>query len=282
MLSEHNLIQHQYYRRVEKAIHFMVERQQQQPSLAEIASYVGVSDHHFQRIFSEWAGVSPKRFMQFLTKEHAKAMLREAESVNQVAYEVGLSGSGRLHDLMVSCEAMTPGEIKQQGAELLIEYGYAMTPFGFAMLACTERGLCHLMFNDDMVQAQADLRANWPQASFNQVQAQADVYVQRIFTGGYSGKPLHLLLKGTNFQIKVWEALIRLQPGQMLSYGQLAQRLDMPKAARAVGSAVGANNIGFLIPCHRVIRESGELSNYRWGTERKAMIQGWEAAKRAL
>jgi AraC family transcriptional regulator of adaptative response/methylated-DNA-[protein]-cysteine methyltransferase len=268
------------YLRIERAIHFLCEHAEEQPSLPDLAAYVGISEHHLQKIFSRWAGVSPKRFVQFLTKQRAKQSLAQSQSVLDVALDLGLSGPSRLHDLLISCEAMTPGEIKSLGAGLLISHGYALSPFGLAYIAWTSRGICHMAFcqcpEPDVERALGEC---WSGASFLRDDSGAAKYIDQIFQPKGKKQPLQIVLKGTNFQLKVWEALLNIGEGELISYSQLATMIGSPKASRAVGTAVASNNIGFLIPCHRVIRESGDLGNYRWGIERKAAIQGWEAAQ---
>lgn len=271
------------YELVARAIRYLRQHARQQPTLAELAAAVHLSEHHLQRVFAQWAGISPKRFLQYLTKEYARQALREAQDVLSVSQASGLSGAGRLHDLMVSCEAMTPGEIRSGGAGLTLGWGQADTPFGVALAGWTARGLCHLAFLDgDAAQRYAELRAAWPAAQLRQDDAQAQRLMDQVFPGTPQPGRLHLLLRGTNFQLKVWEALLRLPPGQRVSYTQLAAMAGTPKAQRAVGSALAANPIGYLIPCHRVIRESGDSGHYRWGEERKAALLAWEAARADL
>jgi AraC family transcriptional regulator of adaptative response/methylated-DNA-[protein]-cysteine methyltransferase len=249
-------------------------------SLSELADTFDMSEHYFQKLFSQWAGVSPKRFQQFLSKERALKLLKQNQSVLDSSLDSGLSGSGRLHDLMIQCEAMTPGEIKEKGKGLKIGYGTACCPLGNVIIAWTRRGICYLAFyNQNYEVYEAELKDEWPEAEFIQNQMQATEWIDRIFTHPETDKPLYLLLKGTNFQIKVWEALLRVGTGQLISYSQLANLSGSPKASRAVGSAMAANKIGFLIPCHRVIRESGESGHYRWGVERKSALQAWEACR---
>lgn len=266
------------YELVARAIRYLRANAAQQPTLAELAQAVHLSEYHLQRVFAQWAGISPKRFLQYLTKEYARQALREAQDVLSVSQASGLSGAGRLHDLMVSCEAMTPGEIRSGGAGLTLGWGQAETPFGLALAGWSARGLCYLAFLDgDAAARQAELRAAWPAAQLQQDDAQAQRLMDRVFPGTPQPGRLHLLLRGTNFQLKVWEALLRLPPGQRVSYTQLAALAGAPKAQRAVGSALAANQIGWLIPCHRVIRESGDSGHYRWGDERKAAMLAWEA-----
>ena len=267
---------------VKRAIEFIRDNTLNQPSLAEVAESVHMSEYHLQRLFVQWAGISPKRFMQSLTKEHAMQVLKQSDSLLDVAHEVGLSGTGRLHDLMVTCEAMTPGEIQNLGDKLVIEYGVAMTPFGQALIGWTKRGICYLQFVDEDIQLkESELREQWPLASFQLSDAQ--FIADKIFPSekGQTPERLNLLVKGSNFQIKVWEALINSQPGELYSYGQIAKKIDSPKASRAVGTALANNNIGFLIPCHRVIRGDGEVGQFRWGASRKLAIQSWESATSA-
>ena len=266
------------YAAVARAIAFIRANAARQPSLAEIAAVAHVSEFHLQRLFSAWAGLSPKRFLQYLTKEHAREALRASTGVLDAALDAGLSGPGRLHDLMVSCEALTPGEIRTQGAGVELRHGYATTPLGDALLGWTARGVCHLAFCDDDHAAKLEiLHKDWPAANFVRDDEAARALAARIFPAAPTPGKLHLLLRGTNFQIKVWEALLKIPPASLVSYGQLAGHLGRPRAARAVGSAVAANSIAWLIPCHRVIREDGDSSNYRWGVERKLALRAWEA-----
>ncbi len=268
------------YDAVAQAIAFIRANVARQPELAEVAAAAHLSEFHLQRVFSAWAGLSPKRFLQYLTKEHAREALRSSVGVLDAALDAGLSGPGRLHDLMVSCEALTPGEIRAQGAGVELRYGYAATPLGDALLGWTARGVCHLAFCDADRAAQLDtLQRLWPAADFLRDDAAAAALAARVFPAAPAPGKLHLLLRGTNFQIKVWEALLKIPPASLLSYGQLAAHLGMPRAARAVGSAVAANSIAYLIPCHRVIRDDGSNSNYRWGIERKLALRAWEAGR---
>ena len=267
------------YALVAQAIRYLRAHAHQQPSLAEVAAAVHLSEHHLQRIFAAWAGISPKRFLQYLSKEHALAALRSEQGVLDAAQASGLSGPGRLHDLLVSCEAMTPGEIKSGGAGLVLGWGQAETPFGVALVGWTPRGICYLAFlNEDAAQRLQELRFAWPAAELRQDKAQAQHLMGQVFPATPQPGRLHLLLRGTNFQLKVWEALLRLPPGRRVSYTQLAALAGRPRAQRAVGRALAATTIAYLIPCHRVIRESGESGHYRWGDERKSAMLAWEAA----
>lgn len=269
------------YETVARAIAFIRSHARRQPTLHEISDSLGLSEFHLQRIFSEWAGVSPKRFLQYVTKQYAKQALRESADVLSVTLDTGLSSPGRLHDLMVTCEAMSPGEIKTGGAGLKIGFGEAPTPFGNALIAWTSRGICHLGFVEDaaMAHAVAVMQQDWPAATLVQDRQRALQLAAEIFHAGPSTQSLHLMLRGSNFQIKVWEALLSVAPGEMVSYTQLAQRSGTPKARRSVATAIAKNSIALLIPCHRVIRESGEIGGYRWGSDRKTALLAWEAAQ---
>jgi AraC family transcriptional regulator of adaptative response/methylated-DNA-[protein]-cysteine methyltransferase len=274
--------QSKQYETIARAIEYIRAHVREQPSLAEIAQAVNLSEHHLQRIFTEWAGISPKRFLQFLTKEHAKQALSQSKDVLTTTHETGLSSPGRLHDLMVTCEAMTPGEIKSHGKGISITYGTAETPFGKALIGWTARGICYLTFcENNCLSQEKDLFAHWPEAVFAHKDSDAEQMSEQIFSKRQENQKLHLLLNGTNFQIKVWEALLNIAPSELVSYGTLAKLAGSPAALRAVGSAMAANKIAYLIPCHRVIRKEGSFGNYRWGDERKLAIHAWEAARQA-
>jgi AraC family transcriptional regulator of adaptative response/methylated-DNA-[protein]-cysteine methyltransferase len=271
------------YIRVEKAIRFIETQALRQPSLAEIASSVGLSEFHFQRLFSRWVGISPKRFLQFLTKEYARRLLEESRDVLSVTYDAGLSSPGRLHELFVTCEAVTPGEVKTRGEGLTIEYGFHPSPFGRCLLARTGRGICGLSFvQEEAPEAMLvkNLCSRWPGARIVDNPESTAALVRQIFAfpGEHEPAPLHLFVRGTNFQIQVWQALVRIPFGKAVTYQDVARHIGMPDASRAVGNAVGSNPIPFLIPCHRVIRKLGEFGNYGEGPERKKAILGWEAA----
>lgn len=268
-----NLEPLQHYTLIEQAIQYIEANVQNQPELEEIASAVGLSEYHFQRVFTRWAGISPKRFMQFLTKEHAKELLTESENLLDTTHKVGLSSLGRLHDLFVTTEAVTPGEYKSQGMGLNIHYGIHLTPFGKCLIATTERGICHLSFVDkNEGKAIDNLVEHWSQASMIEDYKSTASLVTRIFSDSQPDSPLQLHLRGTNFQIKVWEALMNIPTGAVTTYEHIATQIGNPRAVRAVGSAVGDNPIAYLIPCHRVIRKSGEFGNYMWGSARKKAI----------
>ena len=281
MTSTPQTLSDDYYR-IEQALRYLQANARRQPSLAEVAQGLNLSEYHFQRLFLRWVGISPKRFLQYLTKESAKELLSRSQSLLDVSLAVGLSSPSRLHDLFITCEAVTPGEYKQRGSGLTIRYGFHPTPFGNCLLALTERGLCGLAFADagQTGALLAELHQRWQQAELVQDAGATAPYAQRIFSLGQSAGeiPLQLYLSGTNFQLQVWQALLRIPPGQLTTYGQVAEVLGRPDASRAVGSAVGDNPIAYLIPCHRVIRKAGELGGYRYGLARKQAILGWEQA----
>jgi AraC family transcriptional regulator of adaptative response/methylated-DNA-[protein]-cysteine methyltransferase len=266
---------------VEKAIAFLDRNAEQQPDLVDVARAVGVSEFHFQRTFTHWAGISPKRFLQFLTRERARELLERSENMLDTTFQLGLSSPGRLHDLFVATEAVTPGEYKSRGTGVTIRYGIFPTPFGDALLGVTDRGICHLGFVQHSEGHALDEMVDfWQQASIVEDHAATAPLVESLFRLGESPiTPLHVLLKGTNFQIKVWEALLRIPSGSVSTYEDMARRIGQPRAVRAVGSAVARNPIPVLIPCHRVIRKLGEFGNYRYGTTRKRALLAWEAAR---
>ena len=271
------------YERIARAIEFIAANAGTQPDLAEVAAHARLSPFHFQRLFSRWAGVSPKRFLQVVTVERAKRLLDEGrESLLGASESLGLSSSSRLHDHFVTLEAMTPDEYRRQGAGIEMRHGEADTPFGRAFLAWTSRGLGALSFIDrePLRSAVQSLRQGWPGATLVRDAAEARRLAERIFEGsGVGGGPLSVLVRGTNFQIAVWKALLRIPAGGFAAYRDIAAAIGRPKAVRAVGTAVGANPCAFVIPCHRVIRESGALGGYRWGLTRKQTMQAWEAAR---
>lgn len=270
------------YQRIEAAIRFLEQRAFDQPSLEAAAGYVGLSPFHFQRLFKRWAGVSPKRFLQFLTVGHAKQLLQRSSSVLEATYEVGLSSPGRLHDLFVAVEAVTPGEFKSGGVGMELCYGFHDTPFGTCLIALTARGICALSFVGSGGRAQAleDLRAMWSQARLREDTEAGRTTIEKIFSvvAPSEERALPLLLCGTNLQLKVWRALLRIPEGAVVSYQALACAVGRPQATRAVASAVGRNPIAYLIPCHRVLRATGEIGGYRWETARKRAMLGRELA----
>jgi len=268
------------FTRIALAIGFLRENAAARPDLAAAAQHAGLSEHHFQRLFTRWAGVSPKRFLQFLTVEDARRRLTATRNTLDLAAELGLSGGGRLHDLFVTLEAVSPGEALSGGAGIDIRWGLHDTPFGSALLGLTTRGICALHFVDGADEAREHLLESWPRATLQRDQDGTADTARRIFTPLREARqPLAVLVKGSNFQLQVWRALLALPPGALTTYGGLAAAIGRPESARAVGSAVGANTIAWLIPCHRVIRASGEISGYRWGSARKVAMLGLEAAR---
>jgi AraC family transcriptional regulator, regulatory protein of adaptative response / methylated-DNA-[protein]-cysteine methyltransferase len=261
------------YLRVEQAILYLENHYKEQPSLEELAVNIGLSEYHFQRLFTRWAGVSPKRFLQFLTKENAKGLLDRSENLLDTTHQTGLSSLGRLHELFVTTEAVTPGEYKSRGAGVTIHYGIHPTPFGKCLIATTDRGICHLGFvQTSEGDAIDNLVADWKQAKMTEDYKSTAPLVEPIFDLGYRGNPLNVHLRGTNFQLKVWEALLQIPTGTATSYEGIAERIAKPTATRAVGTAIGHNPIAVLIPCHRVIRKVGEFGNYRYGASRKKAL----------
>jgi AraC family transcriptional regulator, regulatory protein of adaptative response / methylated-DNA-[protein]-cysteine methyltransferase len=263
------------YLRIEQAIQYLENHYKDQPGLEEVAANIGLSEYHFQRLFTRWAGVSPKRFLQFLTKEGAKELLSQSENLLDTTHQIGLSSLGRLHDLFVTTEAVTPGEYKSRGAGVTIRYGIHPTPFGKSLVATTERGICHLSFvQNSEGDAIDNLVADWNQARMIEDYRSTASLIEPIFDLRYNnrGKPLNVHLRGTNFQLKVWEALLQIPAGEVTTYAGLASRIGNPRAMRAVGTAVGHNPIAVLIPCHRVIRKVGEFGNYRYGAPMKKAL----------
>ncbi len=274
--------EHKNYQSVAQAIRFLVENRMEQPSLKAVSAELNMSEYHLQRQFTQWAGLSPKQFLQYLTKEHAKRQLR-LSSVMEAAWGSGLSGSSRLHDLLITHESITPGEYKKHGAGLCISYGIHSSPFGYCFIAVTERGLCKLAFFDQPDEQDvllAELASEWNKATIKSDETATYESFAKIFPEDNSGiSNIHLVLKGTPFRLLVWEALLKIPDGSLISYQQVANSINKPSAVRAVASAIANNQIGYLIPCHRVIRESGALGGYRWGLERKMAIIGHEKSK---
>ncbi|GGH80848.1 AraC family transcriptional regulator of adaptative response/methylated-DNA-[protein]-cysteine methyltransferase [Filimonas zeae] len=271
------------YERIAKAIEYIQQHFKEQPELEAIAAHVHLSPFHFQRMFTEWTGVSPKKFLQYLSIEYAKDLLKSSQaSLFETAHETGLSGTSRLHDLFINIEGMTPGEYKNGGAQLTINYSFAESPFGHIIVASTSKGICYLAFATEQLAAFMELQKHFPNAQYQQM---TDLHQQNalfIFTQDWSRlSEIKLHLKGTPFQLKVWEALLKIPMGNLTTYAALAHSLNHPRASRAVGTAIGDNPVAFLIPCHRVIRTNGGLGGYHWGFTRKTAIIGWEAAKTA-
>ena len=270
------------YERIEQAIRFIRENFQDQPDLDEIARQIHLSPFHFQRLFKEWAGVSPKKFLQFTSIEYAKQLLQQQKTLATVSFETGLSGTSRLHDLFIQIEGMTPGEYQQGGRNLHIYYSYAETLFGNILIASTEKGICHISFVQESSELN-DLTSRFPAAILEQ---KTDLHQQealKMFRDDWSDlDKIKLHLKGTPFQIKVWNALLQIPMGSLKSYLEIANEIGDPKASRAVGTAIGNNPVAYIIPCHRVITSSGNLGGYHWGIDRKSAIIGWEAAKESI
>lgn len=269
------------YRRIAAAIDYIRENFRGQPDLSEVAERVHLSPFHFQRMFSDWAGATPKKFLQYTSIEYAKKILRENKiAVADAAYETGFSGPGRLHDLFISIEGMTPAEYKNGGKKLSIRYSFAESPFGSLIVASTDKGVCYMAFEENELKALEDLKNKFPNADFTR---KLDLIQQNalfIFQHDWSKlNQIKLHLKGTDFQLKVWESLLKIPMGRLSTYGSVAQEISRPKASRAVGTAIGSNPVAFLIPCHRVIQASGEFGGYMWGPTRKTAIIGWEGVK---
>ncbi len=269
------------YSRIAKAIEYIQQNYTEQPTLEEIAKNVHLSPFHFQRMFTDWAGVSPKKFLQFISVQRAKQILNNSQTtLFETSYKTGLSGTGRLHDLFVKIEGMTPGEYKNKGENLTINYSYADSLFGRILVASTHKGICYMGFSDDKQIAFSELENRFPKASFIQQSDEIQQNALKIYTQDWSEiNKIKLHLKGTDFQLKVWEALLKIPTGNLATYGNIANLIQKPKASRAVGTAIGNNPIAFLIPCHRVIQSTGVFGGYMWGTTRKTAIIGWEAAK---
>jgi len=280
MITENNI----NYQRIEKAIQYLEENFQRQPELEEVAEKVHISPFHFQRIFTEWAGISPKRFLQFITVDFLKTKLEHSKNLVEAADAAGLSSQSRVYDLFTTLEAVTPQEYKQKGGGIRIEYGIHNTLFGSCLIGVTERGICWLSFigTDEDPRFELDkMKEHWHNSIFHQDQVITREFVEQIFSHHDTGtkKKLNVFVKGTNFQVKVWEALLKIPMGDVITYQGIAQHIQNPKATQAVGSAVGSNHIAYLIPCHRVIRKDGILGEYRWSSSRKKSIIGWEMGK---
>jgi AraC family transcriptional regulator, regulatory protein of adaptative response / methylated-DNA-[protein]-cysteine methyltransferase len=268
------------YTRISKAIEYIEANYRNQPSLEEVAKEIYLSPFHFQRLFKEWAGVSPKKFLQYISLQHAKTLLQQQVSIAEASYETGFSGTSRLHDLFVSIEGMTPGEYKNGGQGLVIEYGFAQIPFGEIIIASTAKGICNLFFIENRKAAIEELKQQWPNAVIKESKDVKQENMLHFFNKDWSNlAKIKLHLKGTEFQLKVWEALLKIPFGQLSTYSSIAGMIDNPGAARAVGSAIGDNPVAFLIPCHRVIKSTGLIGDYHWGSTRKTAIIGWESAK---
>jgi len=267
------------YKRIESAIHYIREHHTSQPSLEEIAEQVHMSPYHFQRLFTRWAGISPKKFLQYLTLQYAKKQIREDLTLSEIAYEAGLSGTSRLHDLFIHMEGMTPGQYKRSGKGVSIHYGFHQGPFGKFILAVTSgKRICSLEFKEDEQEATESLKQQWNGSELKYDPGITAPLAKGLFSHE-STVPLRLLVKGTPFQLKVWEALLKIPFGELVSYQAVSEHVNNPRGLQATGSAIGKNPIAFLIPCHRVVRKTGEINGYRWGLDKKSALIGWEAAR---
>ena len=269
------------YNRIAEAIAYITANFKHQPSLDEVAEKINLSPFHFQRLFSEWAGISPKKFLQYISVQHAKKLLKaEQETLFETAYQTGLSGTGRLHDLFVNIEGMTPAEYKNGGKDLQIKYHFSPTPFGDIIVASTDKGVCYMAFEVDEQDALNTLMRKFPNATFEWKHDSHQQNALLIFQDDWTKlNEIKLHLKGTAFQLKVWESLLRIPMGKLSTYGSIAKEIEKPNASRAIGTAIGSNPVAFLIPCHRVIQSSGTIGGYMWGPTRKTAIIGWEVAK---
>ena len=269
------------YNRIAEAIDYIKQNFKTQPNLDDVAEKIHLSPYHFQRMFTDWAGVSPKKFLQYISVEYAKSILKDKQAtLFDAALETGLCGTGRLHDLFIKIEGMTPGEFKNGGENLSINYSYAETPFGDILVASTTKGICYMTFADNEQKALNDLQNHFPNARLKQMVDLIQQNALYIFTHDWNKlHQIKLHLKGTDFQLKVWETLLKIPMGRLSTYGNIAEQIKSPKASRAVGSAIGDNPVAFLIPCHRVIQSSGTFGGYHWGSIRKTAMIGWEAAK---
>lgn len=271
---------HKLYQTMAHAIAYLRDHAKERPAAHEVAAAVDMSVSRFEHAFATWVGTTPKRFLSYISKEHARALLLQAKKNERVIHSTGLSSAGRLHDLMVTYEAMTPAEVK--AGNIAIDYGLHPSPFGWCVIGITKRGICQLAFIETNSEAEARvcIHERWPHALLSRDQKKTAVYARQLFDAQAKRKPLHLLVKGTNFQVKVWEALLRIPPGEVSNYGAIAQEIGLPRAVRAVGTACGKNAIAWLIPCHRVLAGDGGMGGYRWGVERKEAILAWEHAQK--
>lgn len=273
------------YQQIARAIEHLTTHYREQPSLSELAEKANLSEFHFQRLFTEWVGVSPKKFGQYLTLEHAKTRLRNGVPLADAAYDAGLSGTGRLHDLFVTIEGVTPGQFKQAGSGLTLDYAVFDSPFGPYVLGGINGKIALLHFLDEGDVPETILATAWPEATLHHDSATLQALANQVFPSPDATladqdlQRLPVLLRGSAFQLKVWEALLKIPEGQLASYDQIAEAIGQPTASRAVGTAIGSNPVGYLIPCHRVIKKTGLFGGYRWGAQRKQAMLGWEAAR---
>jgi len=268
------------YQRIALAIEYILANFKDQPSLDEIAEKVHLSPFHFQKLFTDWAGTTPKKFLQYISTQHAKKLLNERATLSETAFHTGLSSTSRLHDLFISIEGMTPAEYKNGGQNLHINYSFSESPFGKVIVASTSKGICYMAFDSDNITALTKLSAKFPNASLTEQQDPFQTGALHIFQNDWTAlSNVKLHLKASAFQLKVWEALLKIPMGNLSTYGAIAKEIDSPGASRAVGTAIGSNPVAFLIPCHRVIQTSGTFGGYMWGNTRKTAIIGWECAK---
>lgn len=269
------------YNRIAEAINYIKINFKTQPTLDDVAEHVHLSPFHFQRLFTEWAGTTPKKFLQYISVEHAKLLLKESQlTLQETTFQTGLSGTSRLHDLFINIEGMSPAEFKNGGKNLSINYSFSNTPFGQIIVASTHKGVCHMAFLENEVQSIIDLKNKFPNATFSNKSDKIQQNALSIFQPGVQELPnIKLHLKGTDFQLKVWESLLKIPLGNLATYGTIASQINKPNASRAVGTAIGSNPVAFLIPCHRVIQSTGTFGGYMWGNTRKTAIIGWEAAR---
>lgn len=269
------------YNRIAEAINYIKVNFKTQPTLDELAKHVHLSPFHFQRLFTEWAGTTPKKFLQYISVEHAKLLLKERQlTLHETTFQTGLSGTSRLHDLFINIEGMSPAEFKNGGKNLSINYSFSNTPFGQIIVGSTHKGVCYMAFLDNEVQSIIDLKNKFPNATFSNKSDKIQQNALSIFQSGVQELPnIKLHLKGTDFQLKVWESLLKIPMGNLATYGTIASQINKPNASRAVGTAIGSNPVAFLIPCHRVIQSTGIFGGYMWGNTRKTAIIGWEAAR---
>lgn len=266
------------YQRIAKAITFIKEHSTEQPNLDDIAGAVHLSPYHFHRLFKKWAGVTPKAFLQYISLDHAKELLQQNQTIEEASFHTGFSSSSRLHDLFVNIEGMTPGEFKNGGRELEISYSFTQSPFGEVLIASTEKGICNLLFVDDKNSGLKKMQNLWSQAAIIENKNQHIEKLRNNFSDWQNIEKIKLHIRGTDFQLKVWEALLKIPAGKLATYSDVAGQINNPKAARAVGMAIGRNPVGYLIPCHRVIKKTGDIGEYQWGSTRKTAIIGWESA----
>lgn len=274
-------MENENYYRIEKAIKYITDNFKEQPNLEDVSSYLNISPYHFQKIFSEWAGISPKKFLEYLTINFLKEKIYDTKNIDEASEIAGLSSQSRVYDLFVNIEAVTPNEYKTKGNNLKIEYGFHKSPFGEVLLATTERGITDIQFlvNDNKDLLLQQLKNKWSNSMILENTVKTKEIADKLFSSNYKNNKFNVLLKGTNFQVKVWEALLKIPDGLLVTYQTIANQINNPKAVRAVGTAIGSNPVAFLIPCHRVIRKEGKIGDYRWGTERKKIIVGYEMAK---